>query len=236
MSGTMTSPFPTVVGPADRARTADTPATSPRILAHRGVWTDPAERNTLAAFERAFHRGWGAEIDVRDLDGELVVSHDPPRAGALPFAAVVAAHEAAGTGGTLAINIKADGLHAPLADALAGVPAERWFAFDMSVPDAVVAVRRGLPIYTRHSDVEREPVLYAAAGGVWLDDFAGGFITEARVAAHLDAGKHVAVVSPELHGRDHAPAWREWRTWSVWRHPAIALCTDLPDHALEALR
>jgi hypothetical protein len=231
----MTSPFPTVVGPADRTRTPD-PSHTLRILAHRGVWSDPSERNTLAAFDRAFARGWGAEIDVRDLDGTLVVSHDPPLRGALPLAAVLDAHAAAGRPGTLAINVKADGLHAPLADAIAGVDPERWFAFDMAVPDAVVAVRRGLPIYTRHSDVEPEPVLYAAARGVWLDDFEGGFITEARVAAHLAAGKHVAVVSPELHGRDHEPVWRAWSDWGVWSHPAIALCTDLPDEALEALR
>jgi glycerophosphoryl diester phosphodiesterase len=215
-----------------------TPDAAPalRILAHRGVWSDPAERNTLAAFERAFARGWGAEIDVRDLDGTLVVSHDAPRRGALPLAEVLAAYRAAGTAGTLAMNIKADGLQAPLADALAGVEPARWFAFDMSVPDAVVALRHDLPVYTRHSDVEPEPVLYAAAAGVWLDDFAGGYITEARIAAHLAAGKQVAVVSPELHGRDHEPVWRAWSEWRVWSHPAIALCTDLPDHALEALR
>jgi glycerophosphoryl diester phosphodiesterase len=206
------------------------------ILAHRGVWADLAERNTLPAFERAFARGWGAEIDVRDLDGELVVSHDAPVRGALALAAVVDAYRAAGSGGRLAINVKADGLQPALTEALAAIPPSSWFTFDMSVPDAVVSLRHGLPIYTRHSDVEPEPVLYDAAEGVWLDDFGGGWLTEERVAAHLAAGKRVAVVSPELHGRDHAQAWGDWRTWSVWSHPNLALCTDVPDEALEVLR
>jgi glycerophosphoryl diester phosphodiesterase len=232
----MTAPFPRVVGPATLAESPQTPSPTIEILAHRGVWQTPPERNTLAAFERAFAAGWGAEIDVRDLDGELVVSHDPPRRGALPFAAVVDAYRAAGEPGTPAINVKADGLQAPLAAALAEVRPAAWFAFDMSVPDAIVCLRHGLPVYTRHSDVEPDPVLYATADGVWLDDFGGGWLTEDIVAAHLDAGKRVAIVSPELHGRDHREAWSAWRTWTVWRRPGISLCTDSPHEALEVLR
>jgi glycerophosphoryl diester phosphodiesterase len=232
----MTAPFPRVVGPATRAARPHTPPPTFEILAHRGVWQRLAERNTLGAFERAFAAGWGAEIDVRDLDGELVVSHDPPVRGALPFAAVVDAYRAAGEPGRLAINVKADGLQAPLAAALAGVRPSAWFAFDMSVPDAIVSLRHGLPVYTRHSDAEPAPVLYEEAEGIWLDEFGGGWLTEERIAAHLDAGKRVAVVSPELHRRDHREAWSAWRGWSVWRRPGVALCTDFPHEALEVLR
>jgi glycerophosphoryl diester phosphodiesterase len=49
-----------------------------RILAHRGYWLEPGEKNSLSAFRRAFEGGFGIETDIRDLDGELVVSHDPP--------------------------------------------------------------------------------------------------------------------------------------------------------------
>jgi hypothetical protein len=115
-----------------------------------------------------------------------------------------------------------------------GEPAGRWFAFDMSVPDAVVTLRGDLPAFTRHSDVEPHPVLYAESAGVWLDDFAGGWLTEQHVARHLAAGKRVAVVSPELHRRDHAAAWARWRGWGVWRDPDVLLCTDLPTDAEEA--
>jgi glycerophosphoryl diester phosphodiesterase len=204
-----------------------------KILAHRGHWSQPAERNTLAAFERAFAAGWGIEIDVRDLDGALVVSHDPPLAGALPFAAVVAAHAAHADAGCLAVNVKADGLQAGLADALAPVARDDWFAFDMSVPDTLGYLHHGLPVFTRHSDVEPEPVLLDRAGGVWLDDFGGGWLDEAHVARHLAAGLKVAVVSPELHGRDHRAAWQDWRRWSVWASPDVLLCTDLPTDAEE---
>jgi glycerophosphoryl diester phosphodiesterase len=202
-------------------------------LAHRGLWAEADERNTLAAFRAAFAGGWGAELDVRDLDGELVISHDPPAAGALAFGAVVDAYLAAGSPGQLAINVKADGLEAMIAEKLRDVDAARWFAFDMSVPDTLRYAHAGLPYFSRHSDVEPEPALYADACGVWLDDFAGGFVSEARIAAHLEAGKHVAVVSPELHGRDHVAAWAEWRRWAVWSSPAVHLCTDHPSQAQE---
>jgi hypothetical protein len=202
------------------------------ILAHRGYWTDRSERNALSAFSRAFANGWGAEVDVRDLDGRLVVSHDAPGRGALAFADVVAAHAASGAPGQLAVNVKADGLQELLDGELAASEA-RWFAFDMSVPDALVSVRRGLPVFTRHSDVEPVPCLYDDSVGVWLDDFAGGWLDEHAVAGHLAAGQRVAVVSPELHGRDHRPAWAEWRSWPVWDSPDVLLCTDHPAEALE---
>lgn len=203
------------------------------VLAHRGYWRAPSERNSLAAFQRAFDRGYGAEIDVRDLDGELVVSHDPPLRGALAFEDVVDALASSGSGGVLAVNVKADGLQARLAEALAGLDGAQWFAFDMSVPDALGYVRAGLPTFTRHSDVEPDPVLLRDATGVWLDDFGGGWLSEEQIAAHLAEDKHVAVVSPELHGRDHHAVWAQWRSWQVWTRPGVSLCTDHPLEAQE---
>jgi glycerophosphoryl diester phosphodiesterase len=202
-------------------------------LAHRGLWLVPDQRNTLAAFRDAFDQGCGVELDVRDLDGTLVVSHDPPLAGALTFDALVAAWREYPDAGALAINVKADGLDGMLAEALGDTDTARSFVFDMSVPDALRYVRAEIPYFTRQSEIEPEPALYAYAAGVWLDDFAGGFVAEERIAAHLRAGKRVAVVSPELHGRDHEAAWTQWRRWDVWRSPDVLLCTDHPTRARE---
>lgn len=204
-----------------------------KSLAHRGLWVDGEPPNSLSAFHAAFRRGWGVELDVRDLDGALVVSHDPPTAGAPSFDEVVAAYVADGCPGPLAVNVKADGLESMIAGALDELDASHWFAFDMSVPDSLRYLRAGLPCFTRHSDLERRPASYEQAAGVWLDDFGGGWITEATIAAHLTAGKRVAVVSPELHGRDHNSVWREWRRWDVWRSEHVLLCTDRPEEAEE---
>jgi glycerophosphoryl diester phosphodiesterase len=202
-------------------------------LAHRGLWCSPAERNSLAAFRDAFAAGLGVELDVRDLGGSLVVSHDPPVAGALRFETVVAAYLQYGCPGVLAVNVKSDGLVEMLAHAMRGVDTARWFAFDMSVPDTLAYAHAGLPFFSRHSDVEPAPALYQQAAGVWLDDFNGGFIAEARIAEHLAADKRVAVVSPELHRRQYAVAWDEWRDWAVWGSSDVLLCTDHPALAQE---
>lgn len=204
-----------------------------QIITHRGFWLTPDERNTSTSFERAFERGFGAEIDVRDLAGELVVSHDPPAGDALRLDAVLALHAAAGRPGELAINVKADGLCAPLRAAMHGTP--RWTAFDMSVPDAVQYARAGAPWLTRQSEHEPAPSLYDRAAGVWLDCFEREWFDEALVRGHLGAGKRVCLVSPELHGRDHEPAWGAWSAWEVRRHPDLAICTDLPLEARERL-
>jgi glycerophosphoryl diester phosphodiesterase len=202
-------------------------------LAHRGLWTLPAERNSLAAICDAFAHGWGVETDVRDIDGALVVSHDPPGQGTLPFEAVVDAYRAHGCPGAMAVNIKADGLAEMVAHALRDVDRSRWFAFDMSVPDMRHYAQAGLPFFTRHSDLEPAPALYEQADGVWLDDFDGGFITEQRIAEHLAAGKRVAVISPELHGRDRDRTWDQWSAWSLWDRAEVFLCTDHPTSAQE---
>ena len=55
------------------------------VIAHRGASGDLPE-NTLPAFERAIEVGADfVELDVHaDAGGRLVVTHDPPRAGAYP--------------------------------------------------------------------------------------------------------------------------------------------------------
>ena len=52
-----------------------------RILAHRGYWKKPEEKNSKTAFLRALEFGFGIETDLRDSGGQVVVSHDMPRGG-----------------------------------------------------------------------------------------------------------------------------------------------------------
>lgn len=201
------------------------------IISHRGYWLEPAEKNSRAAFERTLKAGFGTETDVRDLAGVLVVSHDPPTGGEMAWSELVAMFE--GSGLPLAVNVKSDGLAPQLVQAFAE-SATPWFAFDMSGPQTVVFARQGLPFYTRHSDVEPEPILYAEAAGVWLDAFTNEqWIRPEVVRRHLDAGKAVCVVSSELHGRDPAALWD--RLAGLTGEGRVTLCTDRPEDAKAAL-
>ena len=200
-----------------------------RIISHRGWWRAPHEKNTPAAFRRTLEGGYGTETDVRDLAGQLVVSHDPAEANAMTWDDLLALFH--GTGLPLAVNVKADGLAGLLAAAFADrdIP---WFAFDMSGPETIRYAAAGLPFYTRHSDVEREPILYGEATGVWLDAFRHDWFDRSVIARHLDAGKAVCVVSPELHGREPRPVWERLSGLP----DGVTLCTDRPDEAGRVFR
>lgn len=229
-----------------KTRSARTETYQVEILCHRGWWAVPEERNSTEALQRAFAAGHGVETDLRDLAGRIVVSHDPP--GPDPDAGLPDLvdllrlfDQRADPGPTsrMALNIKADGLAVKVAQALGefgiDMSAEACpvYAFDASIPDQLAWIRVGVPTFTRHSEVEPEPVLYHEARGVWLDCFGPGLWWSAEtIARHLDAGKHVAVVSPELHGRDHRPAWEMLHDPILHGAQHLALCTDLPGDAV----
>lgn len=202
------------------------------LLAHRGVWSEKAEQNTLDAYRRAFSAGWGVELDVRDFAGVLVIAHDPPLGPGLTFAEVLDLARTYDPTPWIAVNIKADGLAAGLRAALEAAGFATAFVFDMAVPDALAHLRAGLCVFTRHSEVETVPAFYDRAAGIWLDAFEGTVAADA-IRTHLDAGKRVAVVSPELHGRPHRAAWADWREALAGADPGerLMLCTDHPAEA-----
>ena len=202
-----------------------------QILSHRGYWTSDAEKNVPAAFERSFALGFGTETDVRDHDGRLVISHDMPTGDALPFDAYLDCLARKATRPLLqAINIKADGLATALAHAMKDC-AHPWFVFDMSLPDTLGQLRAGNPVYLRMSEYETIPAaLESRIKGVWLDAFDSTWYGAETIAALLDRGFAVCVVSPELHRRtDFADLWTLLRP--LRHHAALSLCTDLPEQA-----
>lgn len=213
-----------------------------RVLSHRGWWRSTSEKNTETAFRRSFDARCGTETDVRDMDGVLVISHDPPRSEAspLPFDAFLDIYVDSGAhdrGLPLALNIKADGLASALEDELRRRGVDRHaFVFDMSVPDMRSYVAGGLDVFTRHSELEPAPALYKASRGVWLDAFHDeAWIAPEILEGHLAAGKSVCIVSPELHGREPTDFWRRLRDWIRHRGggDGLMMCTDLPAEAKE---
>jgi hypothetical protein len=197
------------------------------LLAHRGFWRTPAEKNSERAFRRAFDAGYGIETDLRDRLGELVISHDPATGGEMTLAEFLALP--ADPGLPLALNIKADGLAVRVRDALAGSGRTNWFVFDMSVPDTRQQLKAGNPVYLRVSEHEPQPPFQEAARGIWLDAFDGRWFGADEVRRWLARGLKVCVVSCELHGRDPAALWQALAPLAGM--PGLALCTDRPDEA-----
>ena len=204
------------------------------ILAHRGLWTAEEEKNTLPALCQALEAGFGIETDIRDYKGALVISHNAADEGSPMAEELFAEYRASGCAAALALNVKADGIQPLLMPLLKGYAIEDYFLFDMSVPEMVVNEAKDLVYYTRHSDIEHECVLYARAAGVWMDSFySDTWLTAEAIQKHLDAGKRVCLVSPELHGRPYHAFWQMIKQNGFDRSNRVALCTDKPLEARE---
>ncbi|WP_432331915.1 hypothetical protein RMR10_001165 [Agrobacterium rosae] len=203
------------------------------ILAHRGSWNDNIPKNSREALSRALLAGFGLETDIRDLDGTLVISHDPPKMSddVIPFDWLLDFYISNNCSGILALNIKSDGLAAMSEAALRHYGITQYFVFDMSIPDMLAYLRAGMPAYSRVSEYEPKPALAAECSGIWLDNFTGGFPQEAAAVELHGLGKPIAIVSPELHKRPHEAFWSSLRNQAGLDMSSILLCTDFPDEA-----
>jgi len=203
-----------------------------KIISHRGYWKRAEEKNTRLAFERSLTNGFGIETDFRDLNGELVISHDPATNGVM-LAKDFFRLEEWGEGKILAVNVKADGLQGMLLAALSEAKLTDYFLFDMSAPDALVSHRRRLRFFTRESEIEPVPYLYPESAGVWMDMFYSDWVTASSMMKHLNQGKSVCLVSPELHGREHLCFWERLKGFRLEDVDGsrVMLCTDFPDRA-----
>lgn len=206
-----------------------------QVLAHRGLWYEEKEHNTTIACERALALGFGIEIDVRDAQGMLMVAHDIGDARAYPFSDLCRLLRQYPLC-PVAINIKSCGLQPLLKSVLEEFGIRNYFTFDMSVPDLLNNLRSGITSFTRQSEYEPEPVLYAESRGVWMDMFETDWVTGEVVLEYLKSGKDVAVVSPELHKRDYHLIWKKLmdilQVSGILENGAtLYLCTDHPQEA-----
>ena len=207
------------------------------ILAHRGLFKTRADMNSGSALANALSHGFGIETDVRDLDGRIVICHDPPTCSAeLPeLSWLLDFLQATGCSGRIALNVKADGLCVKI-DALfkmSDIKSDQVFVFDMSIPDSISYMHKGFPFYTRFSEYEPSTTLLDAASGVWIDNFSGEFNQVRSAELLVQRGIRCAIVSSELHGRDPETLWREIAASEICHSQLFELCTDYPLEAEE---
>lgn len=198
-----------------------------QIISHRGYWLQKPERNLPEAFHRSFDMGFGSETDVRDVAGQLVISHDMPVGNELTLDGLL--EIMAGRNLPLAINVKADGMADALKIKFDQHGHTNWFVFDMAVPDMRSYLQAEVATYTRLSEVEKSPAWIEQASGVWLDGFEGEWFSSELISDLVSQGKQVCVVSAELHGRNPAALWRQLADLDSWEN--LMLCTDVPEDA-----
>lgn len=210
------------------------------ILAHRGIWKAKAEQNTVQAFQASFECGAGIETDLRDLDGDIVVSHDPPRGtNNLTLDELLKLYKSAGRDVCLALNIKSDGIAEQVKDSLERWAVTNYFCFDMSVPDMRHYARLGLKFATRFSEYEPFLAMADRANAVWVDRFSLPELYPADLP--LDSWPQsvlLALVSPELHGRPYQDYWLKLKQaiqagLRQNSNSELYLCTDFVGEAQE---
>ena len=201
------------------------------IISHRGLWTEHNNKNSFESFEESLDNGFGIETDIRDHNGDLIISHDVPILDYdhLKLDKLLELYKYKNLDLTLALNIKSDGLCSLIKKKLDILNINNYFVFDMSVPDTLSYSKELVNFYSRQSEYEMEPALYETSKGVWLDEFNAEWISKEVIIYHNDNNKKVCIVSPELHGRNYYEAWEKYKNISL-ENPelSIIICTDFP--------
>lgn len=203
-----------------------------KILAHRGYWNNQIEKNSSEALRTALEQGFGFESDVRDYMGKMVISHNIATSESQNAEEVFKWLHEFDDRYCFAINIKADGLKDILDSFLKKYSITNYFLFDMSVPQMVEFREMGLRYFTRQSEVEPAPCMYEEAAGVWIDGFWSiDWITEKLLNDHIESGKEVCLVSPDLHGKvNYKEFWQLIKSYDIDFNKVI-VCTDHPEEA-----
>ena len=205
-----------------------------KILAHRGLWTRPEEKNTLSSLTKALEKGFGIETDFRDYKERLVISHNV----ASPFSPSAEDffrwYSETKRTEFLALNVKADGIQFLMKPLLLKYGITNYALFDSSVPEMVVNRAESLAFLSRRSDIEPEPVLYSSAIGVWMDSFFDeSWLTLDKIRYFLKDGKKVVLVSSDLHGKPYESLWGKINQRDLINISDFMLCTDHPLEAKE---
>lgn len=203
-----------------------------RIYAHRGHNWQKHGQNTLASIVSSFQSGYSVELDLRLLDGRIVLSHDPITAPPSQICTLIEALDVFSAQPEidlfrprLALNVKEDGLSQLL-------PQEGQtphFYFDMSIPELVTYMKKNRNVAHRLSEFEAPSKYLQPKTGatIWLDAFESDWFIDGGVEEHFEGVSEIVVVSPELHRRPPASVWN-WckKNWELY---PLSICTDFPD-------
>ncbi|WP_424244647.1 glycerophosphoryl diester phosphodiesterase [Elusimicrobium posterum] len=221
------------------------------IISHRGLWTSNKQLkpNSLEAFYEALSNGFGIEVDIRDFDGKIVISHDTPDSASPLLDTLFNFYLSNNCISTIALNVKSDGLQTLLQNMLEKYKINNYFTFDMSVPNTLNDRKNSIMYFARQS--EYEPCnkktlkeLYTAAAGIWIDQFTENpDFTQKNIQSikkHVSEGKQICFVSPELHpwGRNEKIYKKIWQKLLKIEEETkagnnIKLCTDHTQEAKE---
>lgn len=194
------------------------------IIAHRGLWKNESEKNTFESIIGALSKSIGTEIDVRDYLGKIVISHDIATKSALAFDTLMTHTLKNEMRPLLAIDIKASGLLKMIERPLKEY--DNYFCFGMPFTEQIDYINAKMKVFTRASEYEQTPVLYAESVGVWMDYFYDDEQCIRDLTLYTKNKKQVCIVSAELNNRNNLHQWDLIKELAPEIKKYIILCTD----------
>ena len=206
------------------------------IVCHRGLWKKEHEQNTENAFKLALSNNYGIETDIRERNGEIVISHDIPiNDNLISLDKFLLIYNDLGRNLPLLLNVKCDGIKEKTLSLLQKYSIENYFLFDMSIPETVHYANDNLVKFlSRVSDLEESPILLDKAKGLWVDSFYGDYPSFSFLENYIEQNYFLCFVSPELHGRQTNAFWnslKEWIKSKDFKRNTVLICTDKADEA-----
>ena len=166
----------------------------------------------------------GLEIDIRDCESELVVSHDPPTNKNLTLNNML---KSLSKNQLLAINIKSSEIEKQLKKVLYENNITNYFTFDWSIPSLLTANKDNLQTAFRLSEYEN--TIFHDCEWIWLDSFHKIWFDNSYLESLKNQNFKIALVSPELHGRNNELIlFKNTVNFDL----IDAICTDYPNYWL----
>jgi hypothetical protein len=166
---------------------------------------------------------WGAEIDIRDYDNKMRLTHEPFDSGD-----DLEEYLAQYRHNTIVFNVKCDGLESRIIGLAEKFGIDDYFFLDTPVPTSVKLTKmknkRFAVRYSEYEPIESALAFKGLADWVWIDTFSGRI---PDFADCLELGKHfkTCLVSPELQG--YPPETIEDFARFSQMAEINAVCTDL---------
>lgn len=188
-------------------------------------------RVNLVAEIQAVPNNFGVEIDVRSFNGEIILQHDPLKAGD-KFSDWISHFNHK----LLVLNVKEEGLEDKLIYILKSYNVNSFFFLDQSFP-SIYRMSQNIPqiISLRISDFE--PIsdsILLNPGWIWLDSHSGNWDYLIESMNRLKETKiKTCLVSPELQRRDSSQERMMLKSMireRSWEFDAV--CTKVPDYWL----
>ena len=164
----------------------------------------------------------GLEIDIRDYNGEIVLSHDLPDEQSIKFQDFL---KYVRKNNFLAINVKSVEIESKLKKVLSESQISNYFTFDWPIPSLRKALSYDLKCAFRLSEYEKD--VFPNCNWVWIDSFHEIWYDVDFLISLKKSGTKLALVSPELHDRKSDMKKVKDIINSV---KVDAICTDLPQY------